>query len=241
MKPATSLKPGHNCADWVFKVLVAFGWLALSLTACSHLPPAALPQPLTDEDSFAGEVLTYRQLAKHHFLATRPPPHLDHNHPALAAHAAILLRLQPSARFVAITEAGEELQSFCVKAQGVRFEAVLLPDRSWWNPEVEDVKSQLVLQHEQVHFALMEASARRLNQRVAREHEGLRSCGEDHQQAKQSLVNRLNAWLTEEEQRVRADHGAFDSATSRLHAPQIQQWWYDRLMRDLSRDYHQDR
>jgi len=235
MKPATSLRPDSKYGSRHRKVLATLCWLAL-LTACSRLPPGALPQPLAGEDPGAGEVLSYRQLAKQHFLADRPPLHLDHDHPALAAHTAILLRLQPSARFVAVAEAEDVERLFCLKAQDVRFEAVLFPHRSWWNPEVETSRSQLVLQHEQIHFALMEVSARRLNQRVAREHEGLRSCGEDQQQAKQTIANRLNAWLAEEKHRVMADHRDFDDATSRLLAPQIQQWWYDRLMRELSQE-----
>ena len=240
MKPATSLKPDHRFDFRHLQSLAAFFWLAFLLAACSRLPPAALPQPLAEEAPWSGEVLTYRQLAKQYFLADRPPPHLDPDHPALAAHAAIVLRLSPSAKYLAVAQPGSAEPLFCLQTQDVGFEAVLLPHRSWWNPAVESAKSQLVLQHEQVHFALMEASARRLNRRVVEQREELRSCDANRAQAQQAIANRLKSWLGEEERRVMAEHHQFDNATSRLQAPQIQQWWYDRLQLELSQENSRD-
>jgi hypothetical protein len=46
------------------------------------------------------------------------------------------------------------------------FEAVMIPERSWWNPAIQANMTGYVLQHEQIHFALTELAARKLTRDV---------------------------------------------------------------------------
>jgi hypothetical protein len=111
---------------------------------------------------------------------------------------------------------------------------VLLPHRSWWNPSLPAARGESTLQHEFIHFALMEAAARRLNRRLAAAGHDLRACENDVRSAQAILAATVDTWLHEEHRRVMKQHGDFDLATSRLHDPLIQQWWYDRVMAELS-------
>jgi hypothetical protein len=51
---------------------------------------------------------------------------------------------------------------FFGRIERLAFEAVMLPDRSWWNPKIPANMRGYVLQHEQIHFALMELAAQQL-------------------------------------------------------------------------------
>ncbi len=204
------------------------------VAACSQLDQPGLPQPLAYEDLSAKEFISLQPLQRKHFRAAAPPSFLTDEASSLAAHAAIVLRLRSTATYVEMSTADGPDQRRCVEARGLLFEAVLLPHRSWWNPSLAAVRSESTLQHEFIHFALMEAAARRLNRRLAAEGHDLRVCEKGVASAHAIIAATVEAWLQQEHRKVMKQHDDFDHATSRLHDPLIQQWWYDRVMAELS-------
>lgn len=136
------------------------GAACLAFAGCSS-PPA--PKP---EDWLAGEAVGYRLLAKEDFQAA-DSGHLWGN---VAHGAEICVQIIPA----------EDNQ------QTGAFRAVMKPSCSFWNEAVGKVGTLgglaavsvipglptaqpewYVLQHEQIHFAIMEVAARRLSARIA--------------------------------------------------------------------------
>lgn len=234
MRPAIRSRPHRSRDRRRAIIFLAISTLMSLVAACSQLDRRGLLQPLADEDLSAKDVIAWQPLRRDHFRAATPPPFLVDDTSSLAAHAAIVLRLRPTATYVEIGAAGGPDQRHCVEARRLFFEAVLLPHRSWWNPSLPAARSESTLQHEFIHFALMEAAARRLNCRLAAAGHDLRACAKDVASAQAIFAATVETWLHEEHRRVMKQHGDFDHATSRLHDPLIQQWWYDRVMAELS-------
>jgi len=90
-----------------------------------------------------------------------------------------------------------------------------------------------VLQHEQVHFALMELAARKLNRRVKNEQDQLVSCAAVVEDAKEKLSAIVDLWIAELQKETLRKHEDFDEATSRRYALKIQQWWLNRVKSEL--------
>jgi len=109
----------------------------------------------------------------------------------------------------------------------------MLPEKSWWNPFLAKEKQAYVLQHEQIHFALMELEARRLNRKAALEDQRLQECAFDVEIAKEKLSATLDQWMAEAVQESLKRHEEFDVATSHLYVPRIQQGWYNKVMQEL--------
>jgi hypothetical protein len=110
----------------------------------------------------------------------------------------------------------------------------MLPQRSWWSRTLAKDKETYVLQHEQIHFALMEVAARQLNRRAAKEQDQLTVCAADSETAQARLSATIDRWIADSQDETLKLHEDFDEATSRLYAPKVQQWWYDRAMMELS-------
>jgi len=65
-----------------------------------------------------------------------------------------------------VSEDGEI--SYLVHIRHLRFMAQILPDCSWWNPQTRTRDMRRVLEHEQIHFALIEIGARQLDRHAER-------------------------------------------------------------------------
>lgn len=234
MRPVTRSKPAHSHDNGRRLAFLIISALTTLVAACSQLDRRGLPQPLAYEDLSAKDVVSWQPLRRDHFRAASPPSFLVDEPFSLAAHAAIVLRLRPSATYAETGAPNLPDQRRCVEARRLSFEAVLLPHRSWWNPSLPEARNQSTLQHEFIHFALTEAAARRLNRRLVTEGFNLRACEKDVASAQAILTATVETWLKEEQHKVMKQHSDFDLATSRLHDPLIQQWWHDRVMAELS-------
>ena len=68
------------------------------------------------------------------------------------------------------TSQGDDARLGRVRARvhNLAFTAFMDRDCSWWNPQYTGLPHEYILEHEQIHFALFEIAARRLNQQAAR-------------------------------------------------------------------------
>jgi hypothetical protein len=152
-----------------------FGYVALSLVlalvpACVRLPEYARPRMDQTEDlqQTRAPGFSYRELTIDDFRATslsqQFPEHAEH----INAHAATQIRLTADSNF-RITSGDLYGQSYFIGSiERLAFEAVMLPDRSWWDPKIPANMRGYVLQHEQIHFALTELAARQLTRDSAK-------------------------------------------------------------------------
>jgi hypothetical protein len=141
------------------------------------------------------------------------------------AHAAIQIRLTADSSF-RITSGDLYGQSyFFGKIERLGFEAVMLPDRSWWNPKLPANTRGYVLQHEQIHFALTELAARklaRMSQKWAAEVLVIKPTPpEVRAELARQIKDRINAAMEANLKR----QAEFDEDTSLFHNPRRQRWW----------------
>jgi predicted transcriptional regulator len=127
---------------------------------------------------------------------------------------------------------GETLYSGKIQER-LEFRAQMDRSRSWWNPTLEGVPEAYVLEHEQIHFAIAEAQAQKLNARAdeltARMHATGDSKDEVADAIKQKLDDVIRGALDELLERNRA----FDEDTSARYDPKKQAEWLRRLTREI--------
>ena len=81
---------------------------------------------------------------------------------------------------------------------------------SWWNPQHIGLPHEYILEHEQIHFALFEIAARRLNQQVARIQERVEAVSRTQEGAIEALQQRLTAELQAAFEQVKLRSNDFD-------------------------------
>ena len=114
---------------------------------------------------------------------------------------------------------------FFGRIERIAFEAVMIPERSWWNPAMPPAATAYVLQHEQIHFALTELAARRLTRDSAAWAAAqlvIRPSPQEVQAEMARLVReRVNTAMEEGLKR----HAEFDEDASLFYNPRRQRWW----------------
>ena len=108
---------------------------------------------------------------------------------------------------------------YSARVEQVVFEAVMIPEKSWWNPHLEKGREDYVLQHEQIHFALMEIAARQLTARVARKKPDFTIFYSSYQAAQKTLMERVNDLIAETRTDLLKEHTAFDEEASMHYSP----------------------
>ncbi len=91
-----------------------------------------------------------------------------------------------------------------------------------------------MLQHEQIHFALTELAARRLDAETARRIGNLRMSGATFDAASKAIQTRIEAYLARALEAVYEENSRFDEDTSARHDPAKQQLWWERVQRELA-------
>ncbi len=203
------------------------------LSGCSRLPTYGQPRVEISNAFRTSQVISYRELTIADFRAPALPKDLLSHEQDLNAHCSVAIRTRPGATYLFSFQKSDAGQLRCGHAENLGFEAAMLPEKSWWSSTLAADKETYVLQHEQVHFALMEVAARQLNRRAALERYQLTACAADAE----AVINRISAtidrWMAESQKETLKQHGEFDEATSRLYSLKVQQWWYDRAMKEL--------
>lgn len=207
--------------------------LVLLFAACSRLPHYGQPRGEASDGVLPSQTIAYRPLTIGDFRSAELPEDLRRHGRHLNAHTTAAIRTRPGASIALTSVESRGRKTACGRIENLAFEAVMIPERSWWSPTLPEEQVWYVLQHEQVHFALMEIAARKLNQRAAKKPEQLTICEESPEAAAGQLSATLDLWLAEAEEETLRLHSDFDEATSSLYAPRKQQQWYERVMREL--------
>lgn len=145
-------------SPWIFA-------LSLAWTGCAGLPDYARPMAEVRglEDYGAGDVIPYRALRRADFLASAPPPQVEAHAASLRAYTCANISPDPDQRVEMLPEAAG---SYRARLTRFHFRAEMDRSCSWWNPRPVRLPDEYILQHEQIHFAIVEVSARRLTARV---------------------------------------------------------------------------
>jgi hypothetical protein len=209
--------------------------LFLMLTACAQLPEYARPRvvDLDHQQVSLDGAFTYRTLKVDDFQATSLPEDMASHSRKIAAHACCRLRTTTGARYKITRGTLNQKIHYFGSIESVAFEAVMVPDCSWLNPELDKAKLDYVLQHEQIHFALMELAARKLNRESRDEIKNFIAIQPTQSAARDEIAAKIKDMVLRANEQVLVEHTAFDEETSLYFDPEVQQRWFERIEEEL--------
>jgi hypothetical protein len=175
------------------------------------------------------DAITYRTLTKADFLADAPPEEMRDYAERMGAVTCAHLVSFPDPVYT-IRQSAE---GFDGTYTNLDFVARMDRKCSWWNPELGEVPPEYVLQHEQIHFALAESAARRLNARAQSLKNTLHPRGDTREEVERELVEPVRALMSEAISELLKINLRFDEDTSNTYAPDKQQKWYNKVMGEL--------
>lgn len=205
-------------------------------TGCAPLPKYATPHIVTEGNfTKTGEEVTYRNLTIEDFKASELPDYRRAYSNRLHAHTSVRIRPSSRTKFNIGSNFAFNQKVYYGKVKNLEFEAVMLPEHSWWNPKVPQKKKQYVLQHEQIHFGLMEVLARQMTKKAKQNSDDIVIFGSSVKEVRDGLVKKIEEKIESNYQRIVAQHTAFDKDTSMFFDPDSQQKWYDKMVTELER------
>ncbi len=211
----------------IFAALLLIGCFT---AGCTRLPQFATPYISTGADELSsGSFILYRKLTRADFRAKNLPARLVHEKGRINAHATLSIRSSVNSQFRIYPAENSNGRQYCGEIISLRFDAVMFPEDSWWNPQLERKHFAYVLQHEQIHFALMARGASRLSERADREMKKMEYCGITEHEARQKLLSRLRSFIHGEKKELLREHTAFDEDTSGRFNQRLQNWWYEKV------------
>ncbi len=216
--------------------------LFLLAVGCAQLPDYARPhvRMIDPQKVFTEKGIRYKRLTRGDFRAPRLSEHLTPHAKTINAHSCIQIRPTRDSKFMVIPRHynGETIYFGSIKY--IVFEAVMIPSCSWWNPRVPKEKIAYVLEHEQIHFALMELAARRLTQEAKEVAKTLLVIQKKYEDARNDIsvkVGKLARAAMDEALKV---HTKFDQDTSLFFDPKKQRRWRHKVEMQLQKTVPQE-
>ncbi len=201
-----------------------------ALASCSSVPDYAHPTgEVMQPDSYsANDVIPYRELTRADFRAASPPKNVAQHASKLGAYTCALI-VPASFRARSAIARDPASGGYIARIPGAQFRAEMDRECSWWNPKSLPAGKEYILQHEQIHFAIVELHARRMEADVAK----LRGTGSSPQAAAEDMQRALDSAFQEAMERVLEQSTRFDEQTSYTHDPSRQARWADEIFAQL--------
>jgi hypothetical protein len=216
--------------------------ICLALTAslaCSRLPSYARPEgalvePGSVDDS---DLIPYRKLTRADFKGKRPSGEAAEHVDAMGAQTYAIVRPNSSLRIelVGTPKSNGKLEYSGKVSDLLHFRAEMDRRKSWWNPNLKEVPEAYVLEHEQIHFAIVEVKARELNAKAPELTARMHATGDSEEQVKSRIVKKLDAVIEDALGELLAENRRFDEDTSGRYAPEKQNEWYRRVTAELGK------
>jgi hypothetical protein len=230
-------------ASWTFPAAC----LVTALLACSASPGTAPPQSSLPEYAAPkgrvldpasvdlSDVISYRTLVQADFKGTQPPPEFSSNVETLGAATCAYILTSPDTQVMVqpARARGGEIR-YEAWLEGLRFRAQMNRNCSWWNPKNVGVPAEYVLEHEQIHFALFELEARRLNVAAAKLEGEMRASAGSPEAAVHAIEQQLTQRIEGRMKDILARSRQFDEDTSMGHEPERQKRWWDLVHAELA-------
>lgn len=206
------------------------------LSGCARLPDYALPRGgvLVADPAMLDEAFTYRQLTRADFKAAALSPDRAMHEASINAHTCTRIRPTPDSKLTVSRNRYNGAVVYIGSIATIGFEAIMIPGCSWWNPAMPARSHAYVLQHEQIHFALVELTARRLTVDAREKARTFMAIHPTVEEARAEVAATVNAWIRSATEASLATHTAFDEDTSLFHSPKWQQWWQEKVDSQLA-------
>ncbi len=218
----------------MLRVLLVLFFIVQLLLSCATLPDYAKPQLGVQEDIGQWqELISYRDLSIADFKASSLSGELGKHSYKLQAHTKLVVRATEDVEFsIYATQAFNKIQ-YRGGIETLSFEALMVPEASWWSTTIPSEKRDYVLQHEQIHFAIMELAARRMNEEVREDSSRFICYGKTREEVEELLVDKISAYITKKLTVALAEHTRFDKETSLKYDPRVQLQWYEGITEEL--------
>lgn len=204
--------------------------LAASALALAPGPASGQGPPVRLDTS---DVIPYRALTRRDFQGEHPPePFLRRaDLPRPVAVSCAYVAPDPRARVFA-EPVGYQSRRYRPRVEHLTFRGMFSRSCSWWNRD-HNVSPMYVLEHEQIHFALFEVAARRLNRDVPR----MLNTAALEAATADSVIAFARRRIQDALERTLAETGElnqeFDRATSGGFTRHRQEAWRRRVEKDL--------
>jgi hypothetical protein len=212
--------------------------LAFALSGCHTLPEYAAPKGgVVDAGKLdSSDVIGYRQLTRSDFRGTQAPPEFAKVADRVGAATCGQVRTTPGTAFLInwrqATPASEK--HHWVEVKNLEFMALMDRHCSWWNERAAARQPAYVLQHEQIHFALYELGARKLNASVEAIKHEMSAEGSSQQEVQDHAQQALNEALQKATEELLERNRDFDQDTSLGYRPDRQRAWLQKVTAELA-------
>ncbi len=215
-------------------MLVAFALHACAgperiLGRASNLPDHAQPRIRIHKPGtlVSGDAIRYRLLTRDDFQAKSPPAEVEAHAKQLGAFTCANVVPGPPVR----VEVEPDLDSrrYTVKPANMSYHAEMDRSCSWWNDATHPFPDAYILEHEQIHFAIVELGAREADRRakaLVGAGASPRAAVKDYEQRNQNLIREVALEVLERQSR-------FDQDTSGRYAPEAQRRWWKKVSAEL--------
>jgi hypothetical protein len=213
-------------------------WLwgvGLAVLGCSQLPAFAAPSSRALDPSAmqGGDLISYRELTRADFLAEAPPADRAAHADQLGALTCAYIVTTPDTGYEMREERRNGESRFTVRFKSIGLLAHMDRKCSWWNADGNPEDEPYVLQHEQIHFALAEAEARRSSKKGQ---QLVASWSEEHSTAaaaESAVREQLSRLVNDAMEDLLEVSTEFDEETSVEHSPERQTKWFTRVNQEL--------
>jgi hypothetical protein len=188
---------------------------------------------MSESELQGGDLIRYRTLTRNDFRGPAPTGPAANHVDKVGAQSFVLVKHDPGLEFArkSPTKAGEK--RIIGRVQKLHFRAWMDRSRSWWNPKPRDTPETYVLEHEQIHFALVELEAAAMNQ-AGRKLMQKTFAGDDEKKVQADVEEAISAVVREGMERLLETNRDFDEETSARHDPKQQNAWWQRVQRELA-------
>jgi hypothetical protein len=213
-------------------------WLfVLALLGCSTLPEYAAPKGgVVDAGKLdSSDVISYRQLTRADFRGTQAPTEFAAVAERVGAATCGQVRTTADTVFMINwrQESPTSEKHHWVEVKKLGFMALMDRRCSWWNEKLAARAPGYVLQHEQIHFALYELGARKLNASVGALKRDMTAEGKSQEEVQAQAQRALNDALAKATEELLERNREFDEDTSLGYRPDRQRDWLNKVTAEL--------
>lgn len=212
--------------------------LIVALVGCSTLPEYAAPKGgVVDAGKLdSTDVIGYRLLTRADFRGTHAPPEFAQVADRVGAATCGQVRTTSDTTFFIKwrQDTPSSEKQHWVEVKKLSFMALMDRRCSWWNDKAAARAPAYVLEHEQIHFALYELGARKLNASVDAIKRDMTAEGASQQEVEARAQRALNDALLKATEDLLDRNRDFDEDTSLGYRPDRQRTWLQRVNEELS-------
>jgi hypothetical protein len=212
--------------------------LFLAVLGCSTLPEYAAPKggvvAVGSLDS--SDLISYRQLTRADFRGTQAPPEFAKVSERVGAATCGQVRPTSDTEFFIKwrQETPTSDKHHWMEVKKLSFMALMDRRCSWWNDKAAARAPDYVLQHEQIHFALYELGARKLNASTEALKREMTGEGDSQAEVEGRAQRALHDALQKATEDLLERNRQFDEDTSLGYRPDRQRAWLKRVTEELT-------